>query len=128
MLDISKTFRYSQEHEWVNVDGMRATIGITEFAQSELGDIVFVELPSVGAVTQVGDVFGTIESVKTVSDLFAPVSGQVIAINTKLEEAPETVNTDPYRTGWMVVVDMEDISELEQLLSWEDYEALIVED
>lgn len=116
---------YSKEHEWVRVEGNRAYIGITDFAQDELGDIVFVELPEIGATVSAGETFGTVESVKTVSDLFAPVSGTIVEINPNLEDAPETVNTSPYEAGWMVVVEMSDKDGLANLLDAAAYEAHI---
>jgi glycine cleavage system H protein len=117
---------YTREHEWLrqNEDGT-ATIGITHFAQSELGDIVFVELPSVGSSFQINAVFGTVEAVKTVSELFAPVSCEVIETNSRLEENPEFVNEDPYGSGWMIRVKLADVSELSELLSADAYQAII---
>ncbi|MCY0875644.1 MAG: glycine cleavage system protein GcvH [Firmicutes bacterium] len=103
-----ENLQYTKEHEWVRIDGKLAYIGITDFAQSELGDIVFVELPEVGDEVRAGDTFGTVESVKTVSDLFAPVSGKVVQINDALNDNPEKVNEDPYDMGWMLVVEMSD--------------------
>lgn len=118
--------KYTREHEWVrdNGDGT-ITVGITEFAQGELGDIVFVELDPEG--TQVGreEVFGTVEAVKTVSDLFAPVGGEITAINERLEDEPERVNDDPYGEGWMIAMKPEDSSQLDELMSAEDYEEII---
>ena len=120
-MDTPQDLHYSEEHEWVKVDGKRAIIGITDFAQSELGDIVFVELPSVGDEISAGDVFGSVESVKTVSELYAPVSGKVVEVNTSLEDSPEKINDSPYDEGWMIIVEMSDESELDQLLSAEQY-------
>jgi glycine cleavage system H protein len=117
--------KYSKEHEWVRVDGNRAVIGITDFAQSELGDIVFVELPEVGSDLAVDATFGTVESVKTVSDLYAPVSGKIVEVNSALVDSPEQVNESPYENGWMVVVEMSDASQLDNLLSPEAYTELI---
>jgi glycine cleavage system H protein len=114
--------KYSRSHEWVRVEGDTATIGITDFAQNELGDIVYLELPEVGRALQREDVFGTVESVKAVSDLYAPVSGEVIAVNDPLPEAPEEINTDPYERGWMIRVRLADPAELNQLLNAADYE------
>jgi glycine cleavage system H protein len=113
---------YSSSHEWVRVAGDTATIGITDFAQNELGDIVYLELPDVGRKLQQGDVFGTVESVKAVSDLYAPVSGEVIEVNDELPESPEEINQDPYVRGWMIIVQMEDPSEVAGLLSPAQYE------
>lgn len=124
---VPEGLKYSREHEWVRVDGNRVVIGITDFAQSELGDIVFVELPSAHTTLVANTTFGTVESVKTVSDLFAPVSGIVVEVNQSLEDAPELVNTSPYDDGWMVVVEMSAQSELEQLLNKAEYESLTAE-
>tara|TARA_R110000868_G_scaffold304437_24_gene565457 strand:- start:1259 stop:1639 length:381 start_codon:yes stop_codon:yes gene_type:complete len=117
--------KYTKEHEWLkdNGDGT-ATIGITEFAQGELGDIVFVELEDPGFEFSQDDTFGTVEAVKTVSELFAPVDGEVIELNEKLEDNPELVNDDPYGAGWMVKIKLNDPSQLEELLSAEDYEEI----
>ena len=112
---------YSREHEWVRVDGSRATIGITSFAADELGDIVFVELPEVGTGLSQFGTFGVVESVKAVSDLYAPVSGEVVEVNEALREAPELMNSDPFGEGWIARVDLADRSELEQLLDAEAY-------
>jgi len=115
--------QYTKEHEWIRFDGQHAYIGITDFAQSELGDIVFVELPEVGDEVRAGDTFGTVESVKTVSDLFAPVSGRVVQINDALADNPEKVNEEPYDTGWMIVVEVS--ADPLDLLSAAEYAALI---
>jgi glycine cleavage system H protein len=122
-----KELKYTKEHEWVRVEGNRAYIGITDFAQSELGDVVFVELPEVGAEIEQNSTFGTVESVKTVSDLYVPVSGKVVEVNTELVDSPELVNEDPYGKGWMIVVEMKDTAELNTLLTAEQYEASINE-
>lgn len=114
--------RYSRTHEWVRVESDTATIGITDFAQNELGDIVYLELPEVGRTLQREDVFGTVESVKAVSDLYAPVSGEVTAVNEPLIESPEEINTDPYERGWMIRVRIADPAELNDLLNAADYE------
>ena len=116
-----KEYKYTREHEWVKAEGKSGTIGITDHAQSSLGDIVFVELPKVGTEIKKGQSFGSVESVKAVSDLFAPVSGKVTAVNEELNTSPEKVNTDAHG-AWMVKVDMTDLSELEQLLAADDYE------
>jgi glycine cleavage system H protein len=113
--------RYSQEDEWARLEGDRVTIGVTDFAQQQLGDIVFVELPKVGANIERGEPFGVIESVKAVSDLFAPVSGEVLEVNTALAEQPESVNEDCYREGWMVTVGLADPSEFEALMDGAAY-------
>lgn len=119
--------RYSEEHEWVKEEGEKVRIGITDFAQSELGDIVFVELPDVGDDITADEPFGSVESVKTVSELYAPVSGKVVEVNEELEDSPEFVNESPYEKAWMIVVELSDRSELENLMSAEDYEKMTSE-
>ncbi|POZ01361.1 glycine cleavage system protein GcvH [Staphylococcus pseudintermedius] len=119
--------KYSKEHEWVKVEGDTAIIGITDFAQSELGDIVFVELPEVEDELTEGETFGSVESVKTVSELYSPVSGKVVAVNENLEDAPEAVNESPYEEAWMVKVELKDESELDALLDAAGYEKMIGE-
>ncbi|WP_353421299.1 glycine cleavage system protein GcvH [Staphylococcus delphini] len=119
--------KYSKEHEWVKVEGNTAIIGITDFAQSELGDIVFVELPEVEDELTEGETFGSVESVKTVSELYSPVSGKVVAVNENLEDAPEAVNKSPYEEAWMVKVELKDESELDALLDAAGYEKMIGE-
>ncbi|OCS85617.1 glycine cleavage system protein GcvH [Caryophanon tenue] len=126
-MSVPAQLRYSKEHEWVKIDGSKAYIGITEFAQSELGDIVFVELPEVDADIAVGEVFGNVESVKTVSDLYAPVSGKVVEINEELSDSPELVNESPYEGAWMIAVELSNPEEVEALLDAAGYEALIAE-
>lgn len=118
---------YSKEHEWIRKEGSDVRIGITEFAQSELGDIVFVELPEVGDTIERDEPFGSVESVKTVSELYAPISGTVVEVNEDLEDSPEYVNESPYERAWMVVLEPSDDSELDELLSAEDYQAHIDE-
>ena len=113
--------KYSKEHEWVRVDGRRAVVGITDYAQSQLGDIVFVELPEVGAVTSEGKRFSVVESVKAVSDIFAPVGGTVVEINEILTDAPEKVNNDPYGEGWIAVIEMPVAATIENLMDSEAY-------
>jgi len=117
--------KYTKDHEWVKIDGSTATVGITEFAQRELGDIVYVDISSVGKEVAQEEVFGTVEAVKTVSDLFMPVSGTVTEINPALDSQPELVNTDPYGDGWMVKITISDASEVSGLLSAEAYQSLI---
>ena len=117
--------QYSKEHEWVRVEGQRAIVGITYYAQEQLGDVVYVELPEPGSQVSQFEVCGTIESVKTVSDLFAPVSGEVVAINETLDDSPECINQEPYGSGWILEVAMTDVAELDRLLSAEEYEALV---
>ncbi|WP_396137887.1 glycine cleavage system protein GcvH [Flavobacterium sp.] len=124
-MNIPANLKYTKDHEWVSVDGDIATVGITDFAQKELGDIVYVEVETLDQTLDKDEVFGTVEAVKTVSDLFLPLSGEIIEFNDSLESDPEKVNTDPYGGGWMVKVKISDTSELETLLSSEDYKALI---
>ncbi len=124
-MEFPSSLKYTKEHEWARIDGRRATIGITDFAQDELGDVVYVELPEVGStVTQMGT-FGVVESVKAVSDLYSPVSGTVVEVNKKLEEHPELVNSDPYGEGWLLIVEMSNTSEVDTLLTAEEYQAYI---
>lgn len=117
--------KYTKDHEWLKVDGDTGTIGITDYAQGELGDVVFVELPAIGKAVKAHDSFGTIEAVKAVSDLYAPVSGSILEINKELEKSPETVNKDPYGAGWMVKIKLTNASELSELLDASAYKALI---
>jgi glycine cleavage system H protein len=124
-MNIPEDLRYSKEHEWVRLEGDVATIGITDYAQGELGDIVFVEVDTIGDTIATEEVFGTIEAVKTVSDMFSPLSGEVLEFNERLEDDPELVNTDPYNEGWIVKFKVSDASEVEGLLSAADYAALI---
>jgi glycine cleavage system H protein len=119
--------KYSKEHEWINIEGDTATIGITAFAQKELGDIVFVEVDTLEETIAVNEVFGTIEAVKTVSDLFMPISGTILEVNSVLEDAPETINNAPYTEGWIVKIAITDPSELDHLLSADEYKELIGE-
>ncbi len=126
-MEFPDTLRYTEEHEWIRLedDGTTITIGITAFAQSELGDIVFVEVETVGESLASGDVFGTVEAVKAVSDLFMPISGTVLAFNEDLEGTPELVNEDPYGKGWMIKVELSDPGEVEGLLSAADYAEMV---
>ena len=124
---VPSEFKYSKEHEWVKVEGNTATIGITEYAQGELGDIVFVELPDVDDEINEGDTFGSVESVKTVSELYAPVSGKVVETNDELEDSPEFVNESPYEKAWMVKVEISDESQIDELLSADQYSEMIGE-
>ncbi|MDA1476351.1 glycine cleavage system protein GcvH [Bacillus sp. CLL-7-23] len=123
-----KELRYSEEHEWVKTEGDTVRIGITDFAQSELGDIVFVELPEVGDEIQADEPFGSVESVKTVSELYAPINGKVIEINEELEDSPEFVNESPYEKAWMIVVEPADSTEIDKLMTAEQYDDMIKED
>ncbi|MDE0980059.1 MAG: glycine cleavage system protein GcvH [Flavobacteriales bacterium] len=124
-MNIPEELRYSKEHEWVRLEGDVATIGITDYAQGELGDIVFVEVDTIGDTIAVEDVFGTIEAVKTVSDMFSPLAGEVIEFNEGLEDDPELVNSDPYNQGWIVKLRVSDVSDVQGLLSAADYANLI---
>jgi len=127
-MSIPNNLRYSEEHEWVKTEGNEVVIGITHFAQSELGDIVFVELPEVGATIEADEPFGSVESVKTVSELYAPVSGKVVAVNEELSDQPELVNESPYEGAWMVKIELSDASEVEKLLSAEQYAEMTNQD
>ncbi|MDM5249993.1 glycine cleavage system protein GcvH [Lysinibacillus sp. G4S2] len=122
-----KDLRYSEEHEWVKLEDGKVRIGISHFAQSELGDIVFVELPQVGDEIKTDDPFGSVESVKTVSELYAPISGTVVEVNADLEDSPEFVNESPYEKAWMIVVEPADASEVEKLMTAEQYDEMIAE-
>ena len=124
-MNIPADLKYTKDHEWVLVDGDVATIGITDFAQKELGDIVYVEVETLDQTLERDEIFGTVEAVKTVSDLFLPLSVEIIEFNDSLESDPEKVNADPYGDGWMVKVKISDMSEVDALLSSEDYKALI---
>ncbi len=124
-MKIPKDLKYTNDHEWVKIEGDVATVGITDFAQGELGDIVYVEVETVDETLEREEVFGTVEAVKTVSDLFAPLSGEIIEFNESLEDEPEKVNTDPYGDGWMVKIRFSDASELDDLLSAEEYSEII---
>lgn len=126
-MSLPQDLKYSEDHEWIKVEGNTAIIGITDFAQSELGDIVFVELPEEGDDVSKGDSFGSVESVKTVSELYAPVSGSVVAVNEELEDSPELVNENPYEGAWMLKVELSDESELDNLLDAAGYQAVIEE-
>ena len=126
-MNTPKELRYSKEHEWVRVEGDKVRIGITDFAQSELGDIVFVELPEVGAELTANEPFGSVESVKTVSELYAPISGTVVEVNEAFNDNPEYVNESPYEKAWMIVIEPKDLSEVDNLLTAEQYEAMINE-
>ncbi len=120
-MEYPEGLKYSKEHEWVLVEGKIATVGITEYAQEELGDIVYVELPEVGEKVVKDDPFGVVESVKAVSDIYAPINGTVIEINDALPDSPETINEDPYGDGWMIKVEMTDMDDLKDLMNADDY-------
>lgn len=124
-MNIPSELKYTKDHEWISIEGDIATVGITDFAQGELGDIVYVEVETLDETLDQEEVFGTVEAVKTVSDLFLPLSGEIIAFNEALEDAPEKVNSDPYGDGWMVKIKMNDLSQVDGLLSDEDYKAII---
>ena len=119
-----KNLKYTKDHEWVRIEDDIAYVGITDFAQGELGDIVYVEIETLNETIQMSDVFGTVEAVKTVSDLFMPITGEIIEINDKLESEPELVNTDPYGEGWMVKIKYDDVSQLDSLLDLDGYESI----
>lgn len=123
-MDTPKELKYSKEHEWVKEEDGKFRIGITAFAQDELGDIVFVELPEEGEEITAGESFGSVESVKTVSELYAPVSGTILEVNEELEDSPEYVNESPYEKAWMIVVEPSDTSEIDALMSAEDYDKM----
>ncbi|HLV38753.1 glycine cleavage system protein GcvH [Xanthomarina sp.] len=124
-MNIPSNLKYTKDHEWVKMDGDVATIGITDFAQSELGDIVYVEVETLDDTLEADEIFGTVEAVKTVSDLILPVSGEIIEFNETLEDEPEKVNSDPYGDGWMIKVKCSDMSQIEGLMSAEAYKELI---
>ncbi|MED4080162.1 glycine cleavage system protein GcvH [Halalkalibacterium halodurans] len=128
MSNLPNELKYSEEHEWVKVEGDKVRIGITDFAQSELGDIVFVELPEVGDEVEADEPFGSVESVKTVSELYAPVSGKVVEVNEELDDNPEYVNESPYEKAWMIVVEPSDASQVEKLMSADEYKEMISEE
>ena len=124
-MKIPSDLKYSKDHEWIKVDGDKATIGITDFAQRELGDIVYVEIESLGEELDEQSVFGTVEAVKTVSDLFMPLNGEVLEFNTALEDTPEAVNEDPYESGWMIKIRIQNPDQLNVLLNADQYKSLI---
>ena len=124
-MNIPTNLKYTKDHEWVSIDGDVATVGITDFAQKELGDIVYVEVETLDQTLAKDEVFGTVEAVKTVSDLFLPLSGEIVEFNEALESTPESVNSDPYGAGWMVKVKVTDLGEVDSLLSSESYKELI---
>ncbi|MDG3582580.1 glycine cleavage system protein GcvH [Galbibacter pacificus] len=124
-MNIPSELKYTKDHEWVKIEGDVATVGVTDFAQSELGDIVYVEVETVDETLEREEVFGTVEAVKTVSDLFLPLSGEITEFNESLEDEPEKVNTDPYGEGWMIKIKISDTSEIDDLLSDADYKELV---
>jgi glycine cleavage system H protein len=125
MVNVPDELRYTKEHEWARIEGDRARVGITAFAQDQLGDVVFVELPKVGAKVTAMKTFGVVESVKAVSDLFAPLSGEVVEVNGELPNKPELVNSDPYGQGWMLVIKLAKTAEVEQLMTADAYRRLV---
>jgi glycine cleavage system H protein len=124
-MNIPSELKYTKDHEWVRIDGDTATVGITDFAQGELGDIVYVDVDTLDDTVEEGEIFGSVEAVKTVSDLFMPLSGEVIEFNEELEDEPELVNSDPYGKGWMIKLSVADASQIHDLLDAEGYKALI---
>ena len=124
-MEFPKELKYSKDHEWLRVEGGNAYIGITEFAQGELGDIVFVDVDTEGEELEKEEVFGSIEAVKTVSDLFMPINGEVLSFNEKLEDDPELINTDPYGEGWIIEISISDVTELDELLDASEYQELV---
>ena len=124
-MEFPKKLKYSKDHEWLRVEGGNAYIGITEFAQAELGDIVFVDVDTEGEELEKEAVFGSIEAVKTVSDLFMPINGEVLSFNEKLEDNPELINTDPYGEGWVIKISISDVTELDELLDASAYQELV---
>jgi glycine cleavage system H protein len=124
-MNFPEQLKYTTEHEWIRVEGQTGWIGITDFAQGELGDVVFIETPALGAKIEKGKSFGTIEAVKAVSDLYAPVSGEIIEVNAVIKDQPEIVNKDPYGNGWVVKMNIADISQVNTLLSVQEYKSLI---
>ncbi len=124
-MNIIENLKYTKDHEWIRVEGEEAYIGITDFAQGELGDIVFVEVETEGETLDKEEAFGTIEAVKTVSDMFMPFDGEVIEFNEELEDAPELINSDPYEKGWIIKVKISDLSQIDDLLSAEEYKSLV---
>lgn len=124
-MNIPADLKYTKDHEWIKIEGDIITVGITDFAQGELGDIVYVEVETVDETLEIEEIFGTVEAVKTVSDLFLPVSGEIIEFNESLEDEPEKVNSDPYGDGWMIKVKCSDVSQLDDLLSSDDYKAIV---
>jgi len=124
-MNVQANLKYTKEHEWIRLEGTTAFVGITDYAQSELGEIVFVEVETVGETLAEGEVFGTVEAVKTVSDLYLPIDGKILEFNEGLEDKPELVNEDPYGEGWMIKIEVSDAEQIESLLSATEYEALI---
>lgn len=124
-MNIPAQLKYTKDHEWISIDGEVATVGITDFAQGELGDIVYVEVETLDETLEADEIFGTVEAVKTVSDLFLPLSGEIIEFNTLLEDEPEKVNSDPYGEGWMIKIKISDTSQIDKLLTADAYKELV---
>ena len=124
-MNIPDKLKYTNDHEWVKIDGEIAIVGITDFAQSELGDIVYVEINTIGDIVEKDSVFGTVEAVKTVSDLFMPITGEILEVNSALEESPEIINNEPYKSGWIIKIRIEDIDQINQLLDSDAYKNII---
>lgn len=124
-MNIPADLKYSPDHEWIKIEGNIATVGITDFAQGQLGDVVFVDIQTEGETLSKSEIFGAIEAVKTVADAFMPLSGKIVEVNSQLESSPESVNKDPYGAGWMVKIEMSDLSEVDSLLDAEAYKALL---
>ena len=124
-MNIPSTLKYTKDHEWIQIEGNIATVGITDFAQGELGDIVYIDVDTLDDTVAEGDVFGSVEAVKTVSDLFMPLTGEIIAFNDALEDDPELVNSDPYDKGWMIKIEFSDASQIADLLNAVAYESLV---
>lgn len=124
-MEILKDRKYTADHEWIVIEGDEATVGITEYAAEQLGEVVYVDLPSEGDIFEIGETFGEVESVKSVSELFMPIGGEIIAYNDALEDAPETVNDDPYESGWMIRISITNEEDLEELLSADEYAATL---
>ena len=124
-MNFPENLKYSKDHEWIRIDGETAYVGITDYAQRELGEIVFVDVTTVGESISEGEVFGSVEAVKTVSDLYLPISGEILEVNAELEDKPELVNEQPYDEGWIVKISVKDAAELDKLLSADDYKSLI---
>jgi glycine cleavage system H protein len=124
-MNVPENLLYTKDHEWIRIDGDTGFVGITDFAQGELGDVVFIEIETLGETLKKEEVFGTIEAVKTVSDMFMPVGGEIIEVNPALEESPDVVNKDPYGKGWMIKIRITDLSETDNLMKAEDYKAIL---
>jgi len=124
-MNLPEHLLYTKDHEWIRIEGDTAYVGITDFAQGELGDVVFIEIETLGETLEKEEVFGTIEAVKTVSDMFMPVGGEIIEVNPALEESPDVVNKDPYGKGWMIKIRLTDLSEIDNLMKAEDYKAIL---